>query len=399
MIQKEKENNKSIFVAKKNKEIFYLNKAKEYFEDKNKFLQIDTNIAVGNFYLNNKKYNRNISNNKIKYDSEDKNIPFQKPFNTIESKKVKNKNNSFKIISRPLTENKISSKSRNNNNYKLFLNSKSKKNLTKYYEFKSPADIVELFNYHRNIHNINKQNKENKNLSKITNNYIQEKTLMNYKMNSTKNKIFLELLSRKCKKKKKNLLLNKTDNYLYKKQLINYAYNNKSLAEKFGDFFWILNLKRSEKTKKEYKRNFLKIGKNGKNEILSELFFDPGNDDLELVVNQNISGNIQKDEKYNFLKSFDGLRVDGANLLEKEYNSFRDQIIMGNKKNNIKFKLYKDPSEKRFKNIKNLIFKDNYLLYKKNKKNENKLKKSFSANHKNNLINNKREKENNYIFL
>ena len=51
-----------IFVVKKNKEECYLREVKEYFEDKDKYLQFNPNITVGNFFFQNKKHSINQSN-------------------------------------------------------------------------------------------------------------------------------------------------------------------------------------------------------------------------------------------------------------------------------------------------------------------------------------------------
>ena len=288
MKPKIKEKKKKNFIAIKNNDEYYLREIKEYFEDKNKYLQIKTNIAVGSFYSKNKKHNQNHSNNVIKYNSEgDEFLSSQKPFNTIESKNSKYKKNSFKSISRPKTVNGGTIKSRNS--HKLFLNSKSKNNLRKYYEIKSPTEILELFNYHRNVYNDNKQKKVNiynkaddYNTKKY---YLQEKTLVNKEENALRNKILSNYLSNKCNKNKNNLLININNKYLKQKQLINYIYKNKSLSEKFGDYYWLLNLKRSENEKKEYKNNYINKTNNKKYELF-EKFFDPGNDDLEYIINR-----------------------------------------------------------------------------------------------------------------
>lgn len=104
---------------------------------------------------------------------------------------------------------------------------------------------------------------------------------------------------------------------------------------------------------------------------------------MELVNNPNDYDNniIQKNEKYKFFKSFVDLKVDGKNLLEKEYNSFMDGIMNKDNKNNIKIKLYKDPCEQNIKNIRNIIFKENYLNYQKCRNKKNQVKKS-SLSHK-----------------
>lgn len=391
--------NKNIFIAKKNNEEHYLIKAKDYFEDKNNYLQINPNIAIGNFFFK----NRNHSYKTIQNNSPLKSPINQKQFNTIESKHSKCKNNSLKL-SRPMSA-KVSIQSRNN--ILILNNNKIKSNLNKYYEIKTPTEIIDLFNYYKN--NIDNNNKHYKrNIFKIKNDiiqkkiYIQEKTLLNNKDNIIKNQLMSEYLSNMCKKDKNNLLLNKSKKFQLKKQLINYIYKNKSLSEKFGDFCWILNLKRSDKTKKDYKKNFINIGNNSysrQNELLSELFFDSGDNDLEMVVSPNDTENKIKNGIYKNFKSFEGLQIDGENLLEKEYNDIIKDIKM--KKNNIRIKLYKDPSEQKINNIKNIIFKENYLKYKKSKRKENCLKKSCSVSLKKYLRNNKNRKtqEDKYIYL
>lgn len=387
--------NKNIFIAKKYNDEYCLREVKEYFEDKNKYLQINTNIAVGKIHFKNKTHSKISTNN-----SPIKSPINQKQFNTIETKNSKNKKNSFKL-SRPLTAN-VSTKSRH---HKLYLNNpEQKNNLNKYYEIKTPSEIIELFKYYKNNIDINNSNK--KNISQINNDcirkkyYIQEKTLINNRENNLQNILLSDFLSNKCKRNKNNLLLNRSNRYLFKKQLINCAYKNKSLSEKFGDFYWFLNLKRSDKTKKEYKTNFINIGKNNHHHgLCSELFFDSGNDDLEVIVRPGNTENDINSEKCKNFQSFEGLKVEGENLLEKEYNNFIEEIK--SKKNKARIKLYKDPCEKKVKNIKNLIFKENYLKHKKTERNKNKLKKSSSVSIKQYLKDNKkREKEEDkYIYL
>ena len=70
-----------------------------------------------------------------------------------------------------------------------------------------------------------------------------------------------------------------------------------------------------------------------------------------------------------------------------------------NEKNNVRIKLYKDPSELKNKNIRNIIFKENYLRYQKFKRNEKPLKKSFSLSYKHYSNNNQTKNSNNLIYL
>lgn len=390
--------NKKILVAKKIKEECYLREVKEYFEDKNKYLQIDKNITVGNQYYRNK----NIGKlNNIKYNSLNETNDNHKRSNTIDSNYTKYKKNSIKSYSRPNTAKEITLNSRNNCN--LFLNYKSKKIANNYYyEMKSPHEIVNIFNYYRNIHKNSTDNKDYipEKASDIFKKkyFIQEKTLINNQKNKEINKKISKFLSKTCNKK--NLLVNSSNKFLLKKQLINYLYKNKILQEKFGDYYWILNLKRSDKNNKEYKTNFVNTG-NKFHENWNQ-YFDPGNNDLELIVNPNSheSALLDKEEKFKFLKTINDLKIDGKNLLENEYNIFID--LIKNKKNKAKIKLYKDPSDKKIKNIRNLLFKQDYLKSQNNINKEKPLKKSYSLCRKQFSINinyKAKLKENNLIYL
>ena len=398
------EKKKKIFIAKKNKEEYYLREVKEYFEDKNKYLQLNNNITLGNFYIkekNNYKSDKNVHSIISKYPYGEDSYIDQKPYNTIESKISRNKN---KSISRPKTasEATIPIKARNNNK---FLISKTNKNLKKYYEIKTPKEILNLFNqYKRNINNNkHKNNFISENLKDdFRKKYeIQEKTLINREKNLRNNKMIAKFLSHKCNKNKNNLLLNSNNKYLHKKQLINYFNNNNNISQKMGDYYWLINLKRSNDTKKEYKTNYINIG-NDKHEMW-ERYFDPGNDDLELVINPNYEtfekDNIGKNEQYAIINSFKDLKVDGKNLLKKEFNCFMNEIKYENEKNNVRIKLYKDPNEQKMKNIRNLLFKENNFKYQRFKRNEKPLKKSFSISHKYYSNKNKTQNPSNFIYL
>ena len=383
-------NNIKVLIAKKNKEEYYLREIKEFFEDKNKYLQMDTHITVGNQYHKNNKYSNNL-----KYNSENDSYVNFKPNNTIDLK------DSIKSYSRSNTSKNITIKSRNNRD--LFLDFKTKEKVNNfYYDIKSPKEIINIFNYYRNIRKKSKENQDYFNLKTSDLNkkkyFIQEKTLINNEKNKEKNKKISKFLSKTCNKR--GLLLNSSNKFLLKKQLINYLYKNKILSEKFGDYYWLLNLKRSDKTNKEYKTNFINTG-NIFHENWNQ-FFDPGNNDLEMIVNPNNYENdvFDKSDKFNFLKSFNELKINGKNLLEIEYNIFKNQIK--NKNNKLKIRLYKDPSDKKIKNIRNLLFKENYLKSQKNTKIDKPLKKTLSLSHKHYSIKNiwkRKPKEDNIIYL
>ena len=94
------------------------------------------------------------------------------------------------------------------------------------------------------------------------------------------------------------------------------------------------------------------------------------------------------------------MQIDGKNLLENEYNIFMD--LIKNKKNKAKIKLYKDPIDKKIKNIRNLLFKQDYLKSQNNINKEKPLKKSYSLSRKQFSINinyKAKLKENNLIYL
>ena len=190
--------NKKILVAKKIKEECYLREVKEYFEDKNKYLQIDKNITVGNQYYRNK---NNVKLNNIKYNSINETNDNHKRSNTIDANCTKYKKNSIKSYSRPNTAKEITLNSRNNCN--LFLNYKSKKTANNYYyEMKSPHEIVNIFNYYRNIHKNSTDNKDYipEKASDIFKKkyFIQEKTLINNQKNKEINKKISKFLSQTC---------------------------------------------------------------------------------------------------------------------------------------------------------------------------------------------------------
>ena len=364
-------------------------------------MDLNSNITVGNLYIKNNinhKSDKNINSNIFKYTYGDESYIDQKPYNTIESKITRNKKNSNKPISRPKTasEATIPIKTKNNNN---FLISKTNINLKKYYEIKTPKEVLHLFSQYKSNINKNKQKNDfiSEKLKYFKKKYeIQEKTLINREKNIRNNKRIAKFLSHKCNKNTNTLLLNSNNKYLHKKQIINYFYNN-NISQKYGDYYWLINLKRSNDIKNEYKTNYINIG-NNKHEIW-EKYFDPGNFDLELVINPSFetceNDNIKGNEKYSFINSFKHLKVDGKNLLKKEINCFMNEIKRENEKTNIRIKLYKDPSEEKMKNVRNLLFRENTFKYQRQKP----IKKSFSLSHKYYSINNKTKNQSNLVYL
>ena len=383
--------NKKIYVAVKHNEKYYLKQVKEYFEDKNKFLQLNTNFTLGNLLYKNKNFSTISSINKdqtrsilnIKINLNDDLFNSLKFTNTIESKIDKKKRFSLKTALKSMSTKEIKIKSKNKK--KININSSPKKDLNKFFNIKSSKEIIDLYS---NFRNLQKNNKHKNNLiSEKADDFtkkkflMQEKYLINNEKNKRKNKLTSKYLSKKCGKSEKSLIFNGENKYLLKRQLSNYLNKKKQLSEKLGNYYWLINLKRSDnKYKKEYRINYINIG-NEKHEIWQN-YFDPGNDDLEIISNPNNKEN-EKNKKYFFMKSLCDLKVEGKNLLDKEYNSFIDVIKNKTNKDNIKIKLFKDPFEQKVKNIKNLILKENYINMPKVSNSVRQLRKCASLNYKN----------------
>lgn len=388
-MEKEERKKKKYYIITKNKEECVILELKEFFEDPNKYLQEGTKFMIGNYHLNNYKNSKSLvnfkknnefdinnnTNNNINelYEKIDSKVPTtnclnnNKLYNNSKNKKrcisafnlkrmINNNNmNDVKKNSRNLLHTPYSVK--NNNSF-----SPKKRNI--HYEFKTPKEIIDIFAKY------NKNEKKNENLqlfSNKINDFINQKYLIqekNLKLNNEEKQNydnFSKYLSQKCGKKEENLLLNKIDNYNIKKQIINYIYNSKNLAERLGNNFWICNLKRS---KHNYKINYVNTGKNGKEPW--EQIIDAGDMEVELINNPSIPLNIDKNREINYFKnkkypnlnSFNKIKVIGRKLFDQEYNNFINNINNNNK--TVKYKLYKDPQEKKTKSIQELTYKENY---------------------------------------
>lgn len=391
--------NKKIYVAMRNNEEHYLNQIKDCFEDKNKYLELNKNMTIGNL-IHRKIKLLSLDGNKS-MNNYNENSFNKKKLNATETNS-KNKRYSMKSFSKSMSAN-ISGIKFKNTHLNPNTNKPILKNLNKYYIIKSSNEIIDLFNKYRNI---SKNNKNTDFISKKADDYtrnkylMQEKFLINNRRNKLKNKKISHYLSNKSGKKENCLILNGNDKYLLKRQLLNYLNSKKVLSEKFGNYYWLLNLRRSNKEQKDYKINYINIGSD-KHEIWDR-FYDPGNDDLELVVKNNSYEKINdKNKQYEFLKTFYGLKIEGENLLEKEFSNFMDEIkTFENNKNDCKIKLYKDPNEEKSKNIRSFIIKENYLNKPKLSNDSKHLKKCASSPYKNYLTNiNQHFKKRELIYL
>ena len=385
-MEKEERKKKKYYIITKNKEECVILELKEFFEDPNKYLQKDTKFIIGDSHLNNYKNSKSLVNFKKKNEfdiNNNNNKNIDELYDKIDSKAStvnylnNNKlcNNKKRCISafnlkRMINGNNIKNLKQQSRNilhspYSLKNNNSFTPRKNIHYEFKSPKEIIDIFRKY------NKKEKKNENLQLFSNKIndinnqkylIQEKNL---KINDEEKKNFenfSKYLSQKCGKKEENLLLNQIDNYNIKRQIINYIYSNKKLAEKLGNNFWICNLKRS---KNNFKINYINTGKSGKEPW--EQIIDAGDMEVEYINNPSIPLNISKNREINYFKnikkypnfnSFNKIKVIGRKLFDQEYNNFINNI--NNKNKSVKYKLYKDPQEKKSKSIQELTYKENY---------------------------------------
>ena len=164
------------------------------------------------------------------------------------------------------------------------------------------------------------------------------------------------------------------------KILEEYIENNKILSERFGNNYWLFNLRRSDKN--DFIRlNYVNVG-NSKREIWKtfidypdkdfEFINDPYNkikNKIPIFINFNKKNN--KVKKLPDIKSINEIKIDGKNLVKKE---FKDIIEASeSKKNKCKFKVYKDPRENNKNNMNNFTCRELYEFKKiKIKDNQNK---------------------------
>jgi hypothetical protein len=400
-MEKEKKKRK-YFIITKNKEECIDIELKEFFSEPTKYLE-KTKFLIGDYYLNNyyKLLNKQQNNNQSKEtDSKKSRIDFNiynnnnmtnELFEKIDSKNslshrihnkllIKNHKrcisafNGKHIINYDLTNSK--KKTRNflhsPNSLKSNISSSPMKSI--HYEYKTPKEIIDIFK------KFSPKDKKRESIKLFSNKIddtinqkflIQEKSL---KINNEEKKNFNEFskyLAEKCNKKEENLLLNKIENFNIKKQIIYFLHKKKLLAEKLGNNYWLCNLRRS---KYNYKINYVNTGKNNKEPW--EQLIDSGDLEIEYINNPSSPITIIKNKgsnyfeyikKYPILRSFNKIKVDGKNLFNQEYINFISSIE-NNSNKAIKYKLYKDPQEKKNKSIKELIYKENYRPISRQKK-------------------------------
>lgn len=408
MEKSEKKKNK-YFILIKNKEECTARDLKEYFEDPNKYLQRNSKFIIGDYYLNkhkqhklNKKQNFTLDKLSYKNKYENSNNSTNELFDKIEQKITLNKANKNKSLSiktkrcisafnskrnfikndsnnqKPKINyyNKISKflKSRNSMTpkYTLKTNISSSPVNSIHYEYKTPKEILDIFRKY------NQKGNDNRKIKLITskineyvshNHIIQEKSLKIQEEEKKNLNNISKYLAQKCDKKEENLLLNKIENYNIKKQVVNYLYKKQLLSEKLGSNYWICDLRRD---KNSHKINYVITGRNNKEPW--EQIVDSGDWEIEYLgkpgepktINNGGEPNLKNVKDYPDVKSLKDIKIEGKNLFEQEYNNFLSNIDKKGKV--IKYRLYKDPQEKKNKSINELIYKENYTPLSRKKK-------------------------------
>ena len=375
------------YIIKKDEDENDLLDAKDCFEKEEEFLRLNQKFSIGTLPIhlnkNKKKEEKKFPSeiNKFKKGRKSRNSRFSKLLLKEENSNTKSLQKEYYLLSYndkniklnvpPITIIKENGNSLSNS-----------KDLASHvhYKLKSFEDLKKIFNAGL------KREKDSK--IKGTNNLVPIETDVNIKrkyLNQEKqikyNSIFksysekyLHNLAKRCKKNEKELLVNNVQNYRMRKQLAEFSENNKHLAEKFGDNYWLFSLRRSPKN--DFIRfDYYNVGTNERE--IWKRFNDYPDKDVEFVNLPYSKGKksvrlfteINKDNEHNMpkLNEFNDIKIEGKNLAKIEYNDIINSYKTHN--NKIKFKVYKDPKEKDKNYIRDLIYKEIYQL-KKNRNNK-----------------------------
>ena len=374
--------NKKFFIISKNTEESTTLELKDIFGDPNKYLENNTKYKFGNKQLLNIesplfKDNKQINLSNIEPKSPKSHSP--RRFHSIRNDKrcTSALTPKVEIKIKDLYDDILNKKSKKKNiilRNKLNINNKNKsKTLLKqnsiHFEYKTKNEIIDLFNKFLS----NQKNKDFANsLSKKKNIFYLKKKLSFkdvLKQNDEEKKNFenfSKYISKRTHRKEENLLLKRIEDFNNKKYVTNFLEENKLFSDRLGINFWICNLRKSNNNKTEHKVNYVITGKKDKEPW--EQIVDSGDMEPVYINDPSISqikmkNNNTFDEykifkkKFPFLKSFNNLKIEGKNLLQKEYNIF---VKNCSKDKNIKYRLYKDPLEKKIKYAKEMIYKQNY---------------------------------------
>ena len=413
---------KKLYILKKNKDVSDLIKVKDSFLDPKQYFKKQKSMIIGDLHskttLDQVQKTKSLSISHSLYAS---------PVNNITRKNEQKFKNKFLHKSKSLTlkidsKNKTKKQSKyirnysSKNNYDdtkkntsyAYLNnlenSNSKSDFRVHYQIKSLGDILNILRKYKNLEEENKSKREsivfgNKNISseiikEIGKNLSgQEKILFWKKKAKDFSDSFSKNISKKIKRKENDLLYNKIEEYRLKQQFLDIIEKTKSIRDKFGDNYWVADLRRP-KIQKEIRFLYSNTNKNNKP---PDLLIDYGDKDIEFISDPL----SQNNSKYiNFLKNINNYRkihkfkfpnvenvaqigiVEGKHLLSQELNVIKEN------KNNRKYKLYKDPLESNKNNMKDIICKESFDVKYRIQKNrsytneENKIQ-NFNISNKN----------------
>ena len=402
--QKSKTNNlhrhlKKQYILKKNKDVDDLIKVKDSFSDPNQYLKKQKKMIIGNFYLKNKLKStqkikaifssQTFTVSPVNYtQKEGQNLksnfyPKSKSV-TLNAESDNNKKNKDKpkLIRNFSCINNYNSKTRyNKNSYNTYMNNLENTNdrhyLGLHYQIKSLGDVLNIFKKYKYLEEENKSKGKslvfgNKKMSseiikEIRKNFSEQEKVLNYqKKLKNDSAIFSKSLSKKLKRKENDLLYNKIEEFRLKKQLIDLMEKNKTAREIFGANYWVANLRRPKSHK-----DIRFVYSNTNDSLSPDMIIDYADKDIEFINDPSLKNNkkykyllkniniFKKTHKFNYPDFEKMTEIDiikGKNILEQEFNDFKDSTNT----NSNQFKIYKDPKELKEKNVTDLICKESY---------------------------------------
>jgi hypothetical protein len=204
-------------------------------------------------------------------------------------------------------------------------------------------------------------------IKEIRKNFSEQEKVLNYqKKLKNDSAIFSKSLSKKLKRKENDLLYNKIEEFRLKKQLIDLMEKHKTVREIFGANYWVANLRRPKSHK-----DIRFVYSNTNDSLSPDMIIDYADKDIEFINDPSLKNNkkykyllkniniFKKTHKFNY-PDFEKITeidiIKGKNILEQEFNDFKDNTNT----NSNQFKIYKDPKELKEKNVTDLICKESY---------------------------------------
>ena len=171
----------------------------------------------------------------------------------------------------------------------------------------------------------------------------QQDSLNKIKLNKINNEHLEKYLTKRSKKTRDDLMLNKIDNYLYQKEIIKNIENKKIMSENTSRREWILSLRRPLKIK-GVRRSIINVNTDKfpffsylieKSNDLKEISVKPGinlnNKHLKKLVKNAKSTNSINEKQIDRLKNLDDIKIEGKDLwnieYEREINSQKKKIL------------------------------------------------------------------------